>query len=180
MTSPTKAPRPGARLAILAVAALAAGCGYHVSSRGDVIPHDVKTIAIPPFANITTRYGLARLLPADITREFISRTHYTITTDPNQADAILRGTVDNYVAFPTTSDPTTGRATGVQVAATVSVSLTDRRTGKVLYTRQRFEYRERYEVALDPTTYFDESGTAVIRLSRDVARGVVSGILEAF
>jgi hypothetical protein len=35
-------------------------------------------------------------------------------------------------------------------------------------------------VALDPQQYFDESSTAMQRLSKDVARSVVSAILENF
>jgi hypothetical protein len=60
----------------------APGCGYHVSGHGDLMPKTIKTIAIPAFGNITVRYQLARLLPADITREFLSRTHYAIVADP--------------------------------------------------------------------------------------------------
>ena len=173
-----------ARLAPLLLAFAAAffgpGCGYHLAGRADLIPKDVKTIAIPAFGNVTTRYQLARLLPADITREFHARTHYGIVADANQADAVLTGAVSNFGTFPTTSDPGSGRSTGVQVVVTLQLTLTDRRTGKVLYSRTGAEFRERYEVAIDPKTYFDESGTAMERVSRDVARSVVSGILEAF
>ena len=42
-----------------------AGCGYHVAGKADVMPQTVQTIAIPPFANRTIRYKLARDLPAD-------------------------------------------------------------------------------------------------------------------
>ena len=37
-----------------------------------------------------------------------------------------------------------------------------------------------YEVSLDPKVYFDESGTAMQRVSRDASRSIVSAILEAF
>ncbi|MBZ5725939.1 MAG: hypothetical protein LAP87_13185 [Acidobacteriia bacterium] len=173
-----------ARLApfVFACAALpfVAGCGYHLAGRAALIPANIKTIAIPAFGNVTTRYQLARLLPADITREFLSRTHYAIVADPAQADAVLTGAIANFSAFPTTSDPVTGRSTGVQVVVILQLALTDRHTAKVLYSRTGAEFRERYEVAIDPKTYFDESGTAMIRVSRDVARSVVTGILEAF
>jgi hypothetical protein len=62
----------------------------------------------------------------------------------------------------------------------VQVTLTERSTGKVLFTQPRLEFRERYEVSDDPQTYFDESGTAIERVARDAARTVVSAILENF
>ena len=155
-------------------------CGYHVSGSADLIPKNIKTIAVPAFGNITTRYQLARLLPEDITREFISRTRYRVVADPAQADAVLTGSVINFVALPTTFDPSSGRGTGVQAMVTLQLTLTDRMTGKVLWSQPGAVYRERYEISVDPQKYFDESGTAMIRLSRDVARSAVSAVLEQF
>jgi hypothetical protein len=154
------------------------GCGYHVSGRGDLLPKTIKTIAIPAFGNLTSRYKLARLLPTDLGREFISRTHYTIVSDPNQADAVLTGTLNNFAAYPTIS--ANGRSTVVEAVVTLRITLTDRATNTVLFTRNGAEFRERYEISIDPKAYFDESGTAMDRLSRSVARSVVSGILETF
>jgi outer membrane lipopolysaccharide assembly protein LptE/RlpB len=166
---------------IIAGALFAAGCGYHLGGQADVIPKTIKTIAVPAFANGTVRYQIATLLSADVVREFHSRTHYAIVTDPGQADAVLNGTVTSFsVLGGTTTDPVTGRATGSQIILTMQITLTDRHTGKVLFTRSAYEFRERYEIATDLTAYFDESSTAMKRVSRDAARSVVAAILEAF
>ena len=170
------------RLAAFAIllGAMGPGCGYRVGGHADMMPKTVHTIAIPPFGNATIRYKLARLLPEDITREFLSRTHYAIVTDPSQADAVLDGSLASYNPLPTVSDPASGRATMDQVVVTLNLKLTDRRTGKVLFLRKGAEFWQRYEVALDPNQYFDESGTAMDRISRSVASSVVSAILEGF
>jgi len=156
------------------------GCGYHISGHANLMPKEIKTIAIPAFGDGTTRPRLANLITTDVTREFNSRTKYNIIATEDQADAVLRGTLMHFVSFPIVSDPVSGRATGIQVVATLQIILTDRHTGKTLFQRQGLEFRERYEVTLDPNQYFDESGTGVQRLSRDVARSVVSAILENF
>jgi outer membrane lipopolysaccharide assembly protein LptE/RlpB len=155
-------------------------CGYHVAGHADLMPKTVKTIAIPAFANPTTRFQIARMLPEDVSREFISRTHYQIVSDPNQADAVLRGVVNNYSAYPTVVDPNSGRATGVQVIVNLQITLTERATGKVLFQRANFEVRDRYTISIDPQSYFDENGTAMGRVSKDAARTIVTGILENF
>lgn len=170
----TKTRWAGASLAVVL-----AGCGYHVSGHADLLPKNIKTIAVPAFSNVTTRYQLARLLPEDITREFLSRTRYAVVADPAQADAVLTGTLVNAFAYPTTADPQ-GRATGVQAIVTLQLTLTDRGTGAVIWSNSAAEFREQYEISVDPAQYFDESSTAMIRLSRDVARSVVSAILEKF
>jgi outer membrane lipopolysaccharide assembly protein LptE/RlpB len=172
----------GASTVLLFAAALGApACGYHVGGQADLIPKSIKTIAIPAFRNGSVRYQIAGLLAADVTREFQSRTRYVIVDDPSQADAVLTGSVVNFATLGgTTTDPVTGRATSAQVILTLQITLTDRHTGKDLFARTGFEFRERYEIAKDLTAYFDESGTALKRVSRDAARSVVSAILEAF
>lgn len=168
------------RACVAAFAALLAGCGYHVGGDAHWMPKNIHTIAVPAFANGTLRYKLARLLPQDITSEFHLRSKYAITADPNQADAVLKGTLATFAAYPIIFDPVSGRATGVEVVMTIQLTLTERATGKVLLTRPALEFRERYEISEDPQTYFDESGTAIERVAQDAARTVVSTILENF
>ena len=166
---------------LLAACLLTAACGYHIGGQGDLIPKTVKTIAIPEFTNGTVQYRVAPLLTADVVREFHSRTHYTIVTDPGQADAVLTGGVVNFsVLGGITTDPATGRATSSQVILTVQFNLTDRHTGKVIYQRSGYEFRDRYEISTNLQTYFDESGTAMKRVSHDAAQAIVTSILEAF
>lgn len=168
------------RLFLFSPVLAASGCGYHVAGRGDLLPRTVKTIAIPPFANNTTRYRLSDRLAQSITREFITRTRYEVIHDVNSADAVLRGSVINVQAFPLTFDTATGRASGVQMSVLLQLNLYERATGKLLFTNPNMEIRERYEISIDPVAYFEESDAAVDRLSRQVAQAVVSAILEAF
>jgi len=155
-------------------------CGYHVAGTANVLPKTVKTIAVPAFRNNTTRYRISELLTSAVAREFISRTHYKIVAEPDNADAVLSGSVVNLFAYPTTFDPQTGRAAGVQVIVYLALSLRDRSTNAVLFDRPHMEFRQTYEVSVNAETYFDESDAAMDRLSRDVARSVVSAVLENF
>jgi len=170
------------RTGILAAlgAVLLGGCGYHIAGKADLMPKTIHTIGIEPFHNNTQRNDLARLLPQDLGREFISRSRYQVIQDPKQADAVLAGAISDFVSFSTTADPVTGRSTGAQVIMHLNVYLTDRKTGKVLFQRTGYEFRERYEISENVTTYFDESSTAVERVAQDAARSIVTAILENF
>jgi hypothetical protein len=161
-------------------ALMASSCGYHVAGHVNTLPESIHSIAVVAFLNATTQYHIADKVTADITRELIQRTHLQIITDPLQADAVLSGSLVNYYSYPTTYDPVTGRASGVFVAAFFQVTLKERVSGKVIYNRPNLEIHERYEISVDPKTYFDEGGGAVDRLTRDTAQTVVSGILERF
>ena len=166
------------RAVCLAAVALS-GCGYHVSGHADMLPKTIKTIAVPAFGNVTMRYKLTDRISANVAREFIERTRYGVVADPKKADAVLSGAVVNFTSYPTTFDPVTSRASGVQAIVNVQVLLMDK-SGKVLFNRPGMEVRERYEIAVDAAGYFDESGPAMDRLARDVARSIVSAVLENF
>jgi hypothetical protein len=169
------------RRMFVALAFLAtAGCGYHAGSHSTILPATVKTVAVPAFGNVTPNYRLPALLTADVTRELIARTKFNVVASADQADATLTGTLVNFISNPRVVEPKSGRSTGVEAIVVVNLRLTDKHTGKVLYNRQSQEFRERYEIAIDPQQYFDESGPALQRLSKDVARSVVTAILEAF
>ena len=47
----------------------------------------------------------------------------------------------------------------------IQVKLIDK-NGKVLFERPNVEFRERYEISVNPKQYFDESQVAVQRLAR--------------
>jgi hypothetical protein len=166
-------------IAALLLAALA-GCGYHVGGRADLLPDTVRTIAIPAFGNTTVRYKLTDRMPQAIAREFITRTRYRVVNDPDRADAVLAGTILTYVNYPTIFDPETQRANVADLRVTLQVSLTERATGRVLYNRPSFEVTERYQISPVAAEYFEESDFALRRASEQVARQVVTSVLENF
>ena len=93
---------------------------------------------------------------------------------------MLRGSVLNLFSATTTFDSATGRAAGVEINVHLQLTLIERATGKTLYSNPSMAVRERYEISTDPRQYLDESQAALQRLSRDVARTVISAILENF
>jgi len=176
---PTGVPRPLAACPALLLFLLPS-CGYRVAGRGDQIPQEVRTIAVLPFFNATSRYKLEQHLTRAVAHEFLTRTRFRVVADESHADATLRGGVINLHVTPIIFDPASGRGTAIQVIAQLQVTLSERRTGRILYQNQNYEARERYEVAIDPRAYFDESEIAMDRMSQAVARSLVSSVLEKF
>jgi hypothetical protein len=159
---------------------LLTSCGYHVGGKADLMPKGIQTIAIPTFATLSTRYKLVDQLPNEIGREFEARTRFHIVEDPDQADAILKGSVNTVLAYPILFDPASGKASSVQIAVNLTVTLNERATGRTLFSRVNWVVRQNYQIAVDPHQYFDESGPALDRLSRDVANDLVSALVENF
>ncbi len=167
------------RIAVLLAAFVSTGCGYHTVGRANLLPSDLRTIAVPAFGNQTQTYKIEQTLTAAVVQEFSTRTNYHVISAPDLADAILRGTVLSTYTTPLTYDSKTGRAASVLVIVSMKVSLADRQ-GRVLYQNPSYTFREQYQVSQELSSFFEEDSPAFQRLSREFARTLVSNVLEAF
>jgi hypothetical protein len=165
---------------VAACALMLMACGYHTAGHADLMPKTIHSVCIPAFRNASSRYKLTDHLPEAIAREFIARTRYSIISDCSQADAVLTGAVLNYMANQTVVPVATGRATAADIHVILTVTFTERATGKALYTNPNFSINERYEISTDPIAYFEESDAALNRVATQVSRQVVSAILNKF
>jgi hypothetical protein len=165
---------------VAALVAATLSCGYHAGGKADLLPKGIQTIAIPAFSTFTVQYKLVDVLPQQIAREFMARSRFHVVENPNNADAVLTGSINSSQVYPVLFDPTSGKATRILIYVNITINLREQATGRTLYARPNYTFRQYYDVAVDPHQYFDESGPALDRLSRDVARDVVSSILENF
>ncbi len=140
-------------------------CGYQVAGRASRLPPDIKTIAVPIFVNDTPKFRVEQKISAAVTREFIERTRFRVTANPSEADAVLKGTV---------------RATTMQVQVTAIIELVDLHTQKVLFSNSNYVFREQYQINPNTSVLFEEEEPALDRLSRDLARTLVTEILENY
>ncbi|MES1258677.1 MAG: LPS assembly lipoprotein LptE [Acidobacteriota bacterium] len=168
------------RIAGLAFALSAlSGCGYHVAGSANLLPKNIHTIALTPWGNATTQYKLSTYMTEALSRELIARTGYTVIADPSKADATMSGSIANMFMNATVFDPATGRGTGAQIIVQIQFRMIGR-DGKVLFNRPNLEFRDRYEISVDAKQYLDESQATLARLSKDVARTIVSAVLADF
>jgi hypothetical protein len=151
-----------------------------VGAKADLMPKGIHTIAIPAFGTFTMRYKLVDILPQQIAQEFIARTRFRIVENPSEADAVLTGTINSAQVFPILFDPTSGKGTRIQILVFMTITLREQATGRTLFARPNYGFKQYYDVAVDPHQFFDESGPALDRLCRDVAHDVVSSIVENF
>jgi outer membrane lipopolysaccharide assembly protein LptE/RlpB len=165
---------------VVLVLSVLTACGYHTAGHAVTLPTEVRTIAVPDFANDTETYKIDQRLTAAVIRELVTRTRYHIVSQAGDAaDATLRGEVLSTYTAPLTYDSQTGRVASVLITVSMKVSLNDRH-GKVLYQNPSYVFREEYEVSSELSSFFEEDSPALERLSQDFARTLVSNILEGF
>jgi curli biogenesis system outer membrane secretion channel CsgG len=167
-------------LTLLVSAFLFPGCGYHVAGRGSSLPPDVKTIAVPIFTNKSRQYRIEQRLSGAVTHELIERTHYKVTSDPEQADAVIEGTVKSVSTGVIAFNINTGAATALQVVVAAEVRVVDRHTKKVLFSNPGYVFRDEYQVSQSNSQLFEEEEPALNRVAQDFARTLVTDILENF
>ena len=167
-------------LLTLVVLSCQLSCGYRVAGRGQRLPPDIKTIAVPIFVNQSSTFRIEEKLAAAISREFLARTAFRITPNPSGADAVLKGTVKEVRSGVITFDLATGRASSLQIQVMADVKLEDLHSKKVVYANPNFVFREEYQVSQTTSGLFEEDQAALERLSRDLARTLVTDVLENF
>lgn len=76
------------------------GCQIY-TPQPQLIPQHVRKIAIRPFVNETSQYGLEEKLTLKVTDEFVRDGRYTVVKEPD-ADGIIVGKITHYILQPLT------------------------------------------------------------------------------
>lgn len=165
-------------LAALA-AVLLAGCGYRLAGSGaGVFGPDVKTIAVIPFENRTTRPEIEQRVTEEIARELARRGRYEVVADPARADVLLEGAVTSYRTVPV-QFTAGGRGTRSEAEVKLQAVARDASTDEVLWSQAGLIFRQQYDV---PATgeFFDQETVALDDIARGAAGVLVTSILEGF
>lgn len=176
----------GLRSTVLVIAALAtSGCGYALAGRGSFLPDYIKVVGIPPIENRSTYLTVEQVLTEKIRTEFIGRGKYTVVTDSTGADAVLTGEITG-ISAQAVGFNEQQFASRYLFTMTMKVQLTDARTSAVLWSNDAMTFREESELAtrgvavLEGNAFIDQERSSFDRIAGDVARSVVTSILEAF
>ena|SRR5215510_4495783 len=170
-------------IAIVLVLLIHSGCGYSLAGRGSFLPAYIRTIGIPTFSNATPVFDLDRQITDRVRSEFIGRGKYAIVPSSTGVDALLTGVIGSVTLTPTALNQNQ-QATRYALILTVSAEFKDMHTNKVLWANPVMQYREEFTLdptsAVDTTTFLAQNVNAQERMASELARALVSAILEAF
>ena len=175
--------RTASLLLLLSLSLGGAGCGYALAGRGSFLPADIRTVGIPKLENKSTMFQVEDVITEKIRAEFIGRGKYAVTPDALGADAVLTGEITNVSVQPV-------GFTELQLASrylftlSMRVQFADARTNEVLWSNDALIFREEYELVtrggVEVASFLDQEKSSVDRIAGDLARSVVTAILEAF
>jgi hypothetical protein len=163
----------------------ASGCGYALAGRGSFLPAYIRIVGIPQLENRTGFFRVEQVLTDKIRTEFIGRGTYDVTPDAAGADAVLAGEITGVSVQPVAfTDQQLGSR--YLVTLTMRVQFTDTRTSEVLWSNDALTFREEYDLTtrsagpIEGAAFVDQESSSLDRISSDIARTVVTAILEAF
>jgi lipopolysaccharide assembly LptE-like protein len=170
--------------AVLASSLALPGCGYSLAGRGSFLPASIKTIGIPMFVNNTPIFEVEKRITEKVRSEFIGRGKYIIKPDQNAVDALLMGEISSITVAPADFTPER-QASKYVITVTTKIEFRDVKADKVLWANPYLQFREDYELSntanvTDPTAFLGQDINALDRLASELARSIVSAILEAF
>jgi hypothetical protein len=154
------------------------GCGYHFQGGGTNLPPDVRSVAVPIFANRTKQTGIESEVTSALVDKFISAKRLSVSGQ-NSADALLTGTVKS---FTTTSVAVTGGTqitTGYRATLTVEIIFRRQRDGKTFFKEELSEWWN-YPVVSDLAITENNKKDAIRHISLLLADKIHELILENF
>jgi hypothetical protein len=173
-----------AAVLLCACVAASSGCGYALAGRGSFLPASIRTVGIPKLENRSTFFQVEDILTEKIRAEFIGRGKYTVTPEETGADALLTGEVLAISIVPVNLNEQQ-LASRYLFTVAMKVDFTDTHTQDVIWSNDSLVFRGEYD--LNPTggafsgeTFLDTQRSSMDRIATDVARSVVTAILEAF
>ena len=172
-------------LMLLVLVSTGPGCGYALAGRGSFLPTDIRVVGIPPLVNRTTFFDVEQILTEKIRNEFIGRGKYRIVSDATGADAVLNAEITAVTLAPV-GFTTAQLASRYQFVLTMKVDFVDARANRSLWANDALTFREEYELkvqlsgTIEGATFVDQQRSSFDRIATDVARTVVTAIVEAF
>jgi hypothetical protein len=170
---------------ILALAIASSSCGYALAGRGSFLPDYIRVIGIPPVENRSTYQQVELVLTDKIRTEFIGRGKYTVVPEATGSDAVLSAEITGVSAQPIGFNESQ-LASRYLFIMTMRVQLMDTRTNMVLWSNDSMTFREESELTSRTAnttfdaSFLDQERNSFDRIASDVARTVVTAILEAF
>jgi len=154
----------------------ASACGYHIANRSEA-PPDIRTIAIPVFANQSGEPELHRDLTRAIQRAFMADGRLKLAAK-DRADLVMKGELNHYGQKAASFD-TSDVVLEYWVELGVTVEVLDR-AGKPYTMKER--HRVKWDYRTDPDLTLSEIArkAALENAYRELGNRLVSLVIEQF
>jgi hypothetical protein len=136
-------------------------------------------VYLAPFEYRTQRAEVEQFITQAIAVELVTRRRFSILGSGVGADAVLSGAVTSFNVIPITFD-STGRAEEYEITILAQVSFKRPEAEAAIWSNDRYQFRETYEVDAAAVDFFDRENLAIEETSKKFAESVITDLLEGF
>jgi outer membrane lipopolysaccharide assembly protein LptE/RlpB len=154
------------------------GCGYRLEGRGVFLPQHIQKVAVPVFENKSFGRDLEIVLTNAILQEINRRGGVTLVQDVQQADAVLRGTIEEYRLDVLSADRD-GRATAYRISLRASIVFDDLVVKKP-YWQNTLSKVQDFQVDDSAASTDVQERDSIQKASEDFAKTLVAAIFLGF
>lgn len=164
-------------LVLFAVLVLGA-CGYHFQGDRTFLDPEIRSVAIPIFANRTAQTGMENEITRALVDKFTSTRRLSVASQ-STADALLTGTVKSFYTASVTVTSATQVSTGYRATVVLEIVFQRKGDGKVLWKEEVREWRN-YAVVADLAVTESNKREAIRQISELLAERVYEIIMGNF
>jgi hypothetical protein len=154
------------------------GCGYRVNPGGEHIDKSIQTVFVENITNRTSEAHVENMIRSALINEFIKGRRFKLATGRETADALCRGRIETFATTPLAYSKD-NLVAEERITLTVSLTLEERGSGKILWTDKDFSATQDYHF-----TDINIKGTnrkfALIKLSNDLAEKAYRFMMSDF
>ncbi len=153
-------------------------CGYNFRGQVNNLPGDVRTVAIPVFANHTGEVRIESIITDEVIFQF-TRSQQLRVVSEGQADAVLKGSI-NQVNIEDVAYTAAETSRQRRITITIDAKLVRTSDGTVLWHDPRLRQRRTYNVSDNPQANEQAKQEAIIALAQDLAETLHDRVFENF
>lgn len=172
-------PSSSLKRVVLLCCLLIAACGYRFAPEGEAIDKKIQTVFVDVFINKTSEANIENTVRTAFIDRITQGRRFRLAGSADEADAILRGSVESLTAAPL-SYQATSLAAEDRITIVLSLSLEAQNPKDILWAHSGFSGTQDYSMGSSLSIAQANKKDALVKLSNDTAERAYRLMMSGF
>ncbi len=166
-------------VALLCCFLLVAACGYRFIPDGEAFDKRIQKVFVDVFVNKTSEANIENTFRTAFIDRITQGRRFKLAGSPDEADAILKGSIESLTAAPL-SYQATNLAAEDRITVVLSLTLEAQNPKDVLWANSSFSGAQEYSIGNNLSVAQANKKNALIKLSNDTAERAYRLMMSGF